>query len=316
MKRLLIIGCGDVARRALPQLRAFYPRVFALARSDESAEGLRAAGVVPIPGDLDRPETLRALAGVADVVLHSAPPPSDGLRDTRTAHLIAALARGGNLPQRLVYLSTTGVYGDCSGELVEETRPLRPQNARARRRADAERQLREWGRRSHVAVAVLRVPGIYAADRLPLARLRAGTPALSSDEDAYTNHIHADDLARIVVRALQFARPGRVYNVNDDSRVKMGDYFDLVADSFGLPRPRRIARAQAEDEIAPALLSFMRESRQLTNRRMKGELRVALRYPTVAEGVGAAAAGRIDGVLPTAARGSPQATVPAAPGAR
>jgi len=290
MKRLLIIGCGDVARRALPALTALYPRVFALVRNETSSEALRRSGVTPIAGDLDRPETLRALAGVADIVLHCAPPPSDGLRDSRTAHLIAALARAQNLPQRLVYLSTSGVYGDCHGEVVSETRPVHPQNARARRRADAEARLRTWGRRSGVAISILRVPGIYASDRLPLARLRAGTPALAADQDSYTNHIHADDLAQIAVRALQFARPGRVYNVNDDSRVKIGDYFDLVADQFGLPRPRRIGRLEAELEISGVLMSFMRESRQLANRRMKGELRVSLRYPTVIDGVGAAAA--------------------------
>jgi nucleoside-diphosphate-sugar epimerase len=290
MRRLLIIGCGDVARRALPGLAAIYPRVYALARSGSSADALRRLGVMPIAGDLDRPDTLRSLAGVAEVVLHSAPPPGEGNRDTRTAHLIAALARAENLPQRLLYLSTTGVYGDCRGEQVSETRPLRPQNARALRRADAEAQLRDWGRRSRITVSILRVPGIYAADRLPLARLRAGTPAIAADQDSYTNHIHADDLASIVVRALQFARPGRVYNVNDDSRVKMGDYFDLIADRFGLPRPPRIDRQRAEREIAAPLLSFMRESRQLANVRMKRELRVSLRYPTVADGVGAAAA--------------------------
>jgi len=288
MKRLLIIGCGDIARRALPGLIARYPKVLALVRTESSADYLRTLGVVPIAGDLDRPHSLHVLSGVADIVLHCAPPPGTGSRDTRTAHLIASLARARNLPRRLVYLSTSGVYGDCRGERVSETRPLRPVNPRAVRRVDAESQLRTWGRRSRVAVSILRVPGIYAADRLPLARLRAGTPAIRAQEDSHTNHIHADDLALIVIRALQFGRPGRAYNVNDDSRLKMGDYFDLVADRFGLTRPRRIARRQAEQELPATLLSFMRESRQLENRRMKDELRVALRYPTVADGVAAA----------------------------
>lgn len=288
MKRLLIIGCGDIARRALPGLIAFYPKVLALVRSESSADHLRTLGVTPIAGDLDRPQSLRVLTGLADVVLHCAPPPGTGIRDTRTAHLIATLSRARNLPRRLVYLSTSGVYGDCQGERVSETRPLRPVNGRAVRRVDAESQLRSWGRRNRVAVSILRVPGIYAADRLPLARLRAGTPAISVTEDSYTNHIHADDLAVIVIRALQFGRAGRAYNANDDSRLKMGDYFDLVADRFGLPRPRRIERRQAEQELPAPLLSFMRESRQLVNRRMKEELRIALRYPTVADGVAGA----------------------------
>jgi nucleoside-diphosphate-sugar epimerase len=291
MKRLLIIGCGDVARRALPALQSRYAKVFALARSDSSARMLRSIGVTPIAGDLDQPRSLRLLAGIPHDVLHSAPPPGEGPTDTRTLHLIAALARAENLPQRLVYLSTSGVYGDCNGEIVPETRPLRPTNARALRRADAESRLRNWGRRSRVTVSILRVPGIYAADRLPLARLRQGTPAICAEEDAYSNHIHADDLAAIVVRALVAARPCRVYNTSDDSAMRMGDYFDLVADQFGLPRPRRISRARAELEIAPPLLSFMRESRRLANERLKRELRIGLRYPAVADGVRAARAG-------------------------
>ncbi|MBY0439499.1 MAG: SDR family oxidoreductase [Burkholderiales bacterium] len=291
MKRLLIIGCGDVARRALPALQSRYAKVFALARSDSSARLLQSVGVTPIPGDLDHLRSLRLLAGLPDAVLHSAPPPGEGRFDTRTVNLIAALARAENLPQRLVYLSTSGVYGDCNGECVPETRPLRPTNARALRRADAESRLRAWGRRSRVAISILRVPGIYAADRLPLARLRQGTPAICAEEDAYSNHIHADDLAAIVVRALVAARPCRVYNTSDDSAMRMGDYFDLVADRFDLPRPRRISRARAEVEIAPPLLSFMRESRRLANERLKRELRVSLRYPTVEAGVDAAATG-------------------------
>lgn len=267
-----------------------YSRVFALARSECSAQLLRSMGVVPIRGDLDRPSSLRLLAGLPDDVLHSAPPPGAGSADTRTRHLIAALACAENLPQRLVYLSTTGVYGDCRGELVPETRPILPSNGRAVRRADAESRLRDWGRRSRVNVSVLRVPGIYAADRLPLARLRRGTPAICAEQDSYSNHIHADDLANIVVRALVAGRPCRTYNTGDDSAMRMGDYFDLVADQFGLPRPRRIDRRQAEVDLPPALLSFMRESRQLTNARLKRELRIRLRYPTVHAGVAEAAA--------------------------
>jgi nucleoside-diphosphate-sugar epimerase len=154
---------------------------------------------------------------------------------------------------------------------------------------DAEQRLREWGRRSGVRICVLRAPGIYSAERLPLQRLREGTPALRTDEDAYTNHIHADDLARMAVAALSFGSSGRMYNASDDSVLKMGDYFDLVADRFGLPRPPRVSRDEAGRRIAPGLLSFMRESRRLSNHRIKRELRLKLRYPTVREGIAASA---------------------------
>ncbi len=289
MRRLLIIGCGDVALRMTPLLRQRY-RIYALAREPQRFAALRALGITPIRGDLDEPQTLHALAGLAHDVVHFAPPPGHGAHDTRTAHLVAALAKGESLPQQLVYISTSGVYGDCNGELVSETHPTRPQTDRARRRADAEKRLREWGRRSGVSVSILRVPGIYAADRLPLARLEKGTPALIPEDDSYVNHVHADDLARMVVAALHHAHPGRMYNAVDDAPQKMGDYFDLVADRFGLPRPPRVARAEAARIIPETLLSFMNESRRLTNRRIKQELRLRLRYPTVHDGIAAALA--------------------------
>jgi nucleoside-diphosphate-sugar epimerase len=287
MKRLLIIGCGDVARRMVALVRGRY-RVYALSRSPQQFAALRLLGIIPVRGDLDQPDSLAAIAGLAHDVVHFAPPPGRGVHDARTAHLIAALAKGSSLPQQLVYISTSGVYGDCGGELVAETRPVRPQTDRARRRADAERRLRDWGARSGVRISILRVPGIYAADRLPLARLEKGTPALKRDEDSYVNHVHADDLARIVVAALHHAHPNRMYNAVDDAPQKMGDYFDLVADRFGLPRPPRIARAEAAAIIPENLLSFMNESRRLINRRIKRELRLKLRYPTVEEGIAAA----------------------------
>ena len=266
--------------------------LYALARDRNRFPELRALGLKPVWGDLDRPDTLAALAGLAQDVVHFAPPPRDGVHDTRTTHLIAALARAKSLPQHLVYLSTSGVYGDCAGELVSETRPLRPQTERAQRRADAEDRLRAWGARSGVRVTLVRVPGIYAADRLPLERLRRGTPALAAQEDSFVNHVHADDLARIVVAALRHGQPNRSYNAVDDVPQRMGEYFDVVADSFDLPRPRRIARAEAERTLPRELYSFMNESRRLVNARMKRELRVKLRYPSVHDGLAAARAER------------------------
>jgi nucleoside-diphosphate-sugar epimerase len=291
MRRLLIIGCGDVALRMLPLVRGRYA-VFGLTRDRGDMDALRALGSRPVLGDLDRPETLGALSGLAQDVVHLAPPPRRGVRDSRTTHLIAALAKGRSLPQHLVYVSTSGVYGDCGGALVDETRPLNPQSERAMRRADAERQLREWGARAGVRVTIVRAPGIYAADRLPLERLTRGTPALAAHEDAYVNHVHADDLARIVVAALRRGQPNRSYNACDDLPLRMGDYFDLVADRFGLPRPPRVSRSEARRVVSRELYSFMAESRRLCNRRIKRELRVALRYPSVHEGLAAAAASR------------------------
>lgn len=262
MEQLLIAGFGDVARRALPTLeRRFH--VMRLSRQ---------YGV-----DLDRAVAPR----VADAVLHCAPPPASGERDPRTANLLAALRD----VRRIVYISTSGVYGDCGGALVDEARAVNPQTARARRRVDAEEQLNRWCAEHDAVLVVLRAPGIYAADRLPIERLRAGTPVLRAEDDVYTNHIHADDLAAAAVRALEpDAAPG-IYNVTDDSELRMGDWMDLVAGYAGLPKPPRVPRSRIAEHVSPEVLSFMNESRRLDNRRIKTVLGVKLRYPTVHEGL-------------------------------
>lgn len=313
--------------RCVPLLR---PRahVFALTSHTERGSELRAAGVTPLVGDLDERRSLKRLAGLAQTVLHLAPPQKTGDDDRRTRALLATLsarrdralraARGavapvGRLrrglrnmsaswaeseaanivpdrvrwaaaaqaPVKLVYASTTGVYGDCGGAWIDETRAPRPANARAKRRVSAERQLRRATARGVVAASIARIPGIYASNRLPLARLEKRTPALIDADDVYTNHIHADDLAAILVRLATHGRPGRVIHASDDTSLKMGEYFDVVADAFGLERAPRITRAQAEQQIEPTLLSFMRESRRLMNQRLKAELHVRLRYPSV-----------------------------------
>ena len=283
---LLIVGCGDVGLRVARLLRGRW-RLLGLTSSHPRMALLREAGVRPLLGDLDRPASLGRLAGLADAVLHLAPPPSGGLTDPRTANLVGALMRGTRV-RRLVYASTSGVYGDCGGERIDETRPIRPSTDRARRRADAEARLRGYGRACGVTVTLLRIPGIYAPGRAggdPRERLMRGTPVLAATDDVYTNHIHADDLARACVAALHRGRPQRVVHASDASELKMGDYFDLAADLFGLPRPPRIDRAQAERTLGAATLSFMGESRRLANGRLLHELGVRLRYPRVHEGL-------------------------------
>ncbi len=276
--RLLIVGCGDVGMRLIPLLRSRF-RVFALTSQSERLSELRSAGVIPILGNLDSPQSLYRLKGLADIVVHLAPPPMQGSLDQRTRNIVAILPRHG----RLVYVSTTGVYGDCKGAFFDETRPVAPVNARAERRVDAERVLRRWARHHEGKLSILRVPGIYAADRLPLERLRQGTPALLDADDVYTNHIHADDLAQIIALALFRALPLRVYHTVDDSALKMGDYFDQVANAFKLPLPPRVPRAELSKQVSPMLLSFMSESRRLSNERMKTELGVRLRWPAVSD---------------------------------
>ena len=281
MTNLLLVGSGDIARRLLPLLRDHY-RIYALLRDPKKIPDWRAGGAIPLVADLDDRHSLARIGGLADIVIHLAPPLPGGCRDTRSAHLLAALSQGRS-PARLIYISTSGVYGDCAGEVVNETRRLAPHSARAALRVSAERQVRTWASRNGVNASILRVPGIYAEERLPLERLRSGAPAIASAEDSYTNHIHADDLARIIAAALRRGKNNRVYHAVDDDEMKMGDYFDRVADAYGLPRPPRSTRAEVQQVVSAGMWSFMAESRRMNNVRMKRELKVKLLYPTVGD---------------------------------
>lgn len=288
MMRVLLVGCGDVAMRAATLLSGRARMVGLVRRADDVAR-LRAHGVTPIVGDLDERRTLDRLALSPDAVLHFAPPPGDGRGDPRTGRLLAALGAARRIPQRFVYISTSGVYGDCAGARISECRPRRAQTPRGRRRVDAENRLREWAGRHGVSLAIVRAPGIYAPDRLPIERIRQGTPVLVPEDDVYTNHIHANDLARVAVAALFHGRPNRAYHATDDAELKMGAWFDAIADAWRLERPPRVTWDEAEARIAPMLLSFMGESRRLSNARMKRELRVRLAYPTPMAMLGEAA---------------------------
>ncbi len=286
-ERLLIIGCGDVGQRVVRVQR--HVRVVALTSSPERVAALRAQGVTPVVGNLDVPASLQRLAGWATRVLHLAPPPLQGNTDPRSLALTRLLMRR-SAPLSVVYGSTSGVYGDCAGAWVNENQMVNPITPRAQRRVDAEARVRHLGRlrSSPVRVSVLRIPGIYAPGReggTPRDRLLRGTPVLVQVDDVFTNHIHADDLARACQLALWRGKPQRVYNVNDDSQMKMGDYFDMAAGLYDLAKPPRISRAQAQTELPAMQLSFMSESRRMVNTRMKRELRLQLRFADVKDGL-------------------------------
>lgn len=290
--RILIVGCGDVGQRVAAQLPP-HIRLLALTSSVDKIDTFHSQRITPLLGNLDQPETLRRLSGIATRVVHLAPPPSDNMsdwrRDPRTLALLRALRLRG-LPDVVVYGSTSGVYGDCAGAWVNEACSVNPGTPRAQRRVDAEQQLRFFGRATGTRVHTLRIPGIYAPNReggTPRNRLLKGTAVLQAEDDVYTNHIHADDLARACIAALWRGKPQRSTNVSDDTELKMGDYFDLAADLYGLPKPPRLSRDTAQQQLPLMLLSFMGESRRLDNQRLKRELRVQLRYPTVLEGLSA-----------------------------
>jgi len=325
--RLLIVGCGDTGMHVLERL-AGRKRVFALTSSPQRLAELRAAGAIPLLGNLDCRRQLARLRGLAAAVLMLAPPPGQGEDDPRSRRLAAVLRRPirtrvppapsgrGTLPGRhpaivakrrgafllprprpftVVYASTTGVYGDARGRRLAETAPVHPHSARGRRRVAAESVWRAAGparaRQARLGLVpwravVLRIPGIYGRDRLPLARLRAGLPRLAPEQDVYTNHMEIGDLARALEAALYRGRPQRIVHAADGQDLKMGDYFDAVADAAGLPRAPRLPADQVRAAVSPAMWSFMQESRRLDNRRLLVELRVRLRHPTVRQALG------------------------------
>ncbi len=283
MESVLIVGCGHVGCRLARELRAEGRRVTGLVRSEAGAERVRASGAAVLRADLDRPQTLSDLPAEGAALYHLAPPPAEGDTDPRTEALLAALE--GRPPRRIVYISTSGVYGDCGGRWIDETAPLRPGTPRGRRRAAAERSLHEWSTRTGVPVVVLRVPGIYGPDKLPLERLRKGLPLLAEADSPFTNRIHVDDLVQALRAAMARGKPGAAYNVADGHPSNMTDYFNRIADLFGLPRPPTVGRAEAAHRLSAGMRAFMDESKRLDNRRLREELGVMLRYPDLDAGL-------------------------------
>lgn len=284
MDSILIIGCGDVGRRTARLEREKGAEVTVLVRSEENRRRLEEEGFAALAGDLDSPSSLPGLPTRGAVVLYFVPPPGEGAGDPRMKAFCASIAPGEE-PAKIVYISTSGVYGDCDGEIVTEEKLVNPQTDRARRRLAAEEHLRGWGARRGVAVVVLRVPGIYGPGRLPLERIRAGQPVLAEDEAPWTNRIHADDLARVCIAAGEKGEAGAVFNVSDGNPGTMTEYFNAVADACGLPKPPQISLAEARRVMTPLMLSYLGESRRMDNSRMLEKLGVELLYPDLESGI-------------------------------
>ncbi len=279
---LLIIGCGDVGSRVAAIYRERGRPVNALTRNEATAEMLSAQGIATFLGDLDQPDTLPALPGKDSLIFYFAPPPMQGEGDPRLRALLNRI-RHEELPRKIIYISTSGVYGDCRGAWVTEDTPPQPSTDRARRRLAAETTLHDWEQTHGVPVVILRVGGIYGPGRLPLERIRKGTPVLREQECGYTNRIHADDLAAVCVAAAE--RGHGIYNVSDGHPGTMSDYFNQVADRYGLPRPPQIGMAEAKTRLSAEMLSYLEESRRLDNGKMLRELAVSLRYPSLNQGL-------------------------------
>ncbi len=278
---MFIIGMGRLGRSLAQQRFASDKQVTALVRRESVC-----AGVTMKLGDLDHPETLVGLPLENKKLYYFAPPPDDGIFDTRMRHWLASLVPE-NLPEKIVYISTTGVYGDCQGRWVNEETSPQPGTDRSKRRLDAENVLRLWGVKNRVPVVVLRVAGIYGLDRLPIESLRNGRPVLRIEEAPFSNRIHEDDLLQVCLAAMDRGLAGAIYNVSDGQQTTMTEYFFAVADALGLPRPPQVSRFDAESQISPAMRSYLQESRRIDNSKILNELMVVLRYPELSQGLAA-----------------------------
>lgn len=290
MHEVFIVGCGDVGSRVAARWQARGVPVNALARSADSTARLQGRRLRAVAGDLDEPVSLRRIAVHGMLVYYFAPPPTEGGVDPRVRHWLAALDANAHRPEKIVYLSTTGVYGNTDGGWVSEDTPCAPQTARGMRRLDAENTLRDWGRGHQVPVVILRVPGIYGPGRLPVSAIKAHRPVVAEVESGFTNRIHSEDLADICVAAAERGRPDTIYNVSDGHPGTLAGYYNAVADALGLPRPPVVSRDEAGKVLSQGMLSYLRESRRIDNRRMLQELGVTLRYPTLEAGLKASIA--------------------------
>lgn len=281
----LLAGCGYTGARLARRLPGCRP-VQALVRSPDSAAALAVDGVQARIADLDGPVSLKVPPDLAAVV-YLAPPPATGEDDPRLRRFLDGL--GDARPEVLVYLSTTGVYGDTGGRPVDETSPLAPADAASRRRRAAEGLASAWGAARGVRCVILRVAGIYGPRRLPLDRLRAGEPVLRPEDSHPGNRIHVDDLVAACAAALDRPVAGPV-NVADGDCRSLGAYLELVARLASLPAPRRVTLEEARRELSPGMLAFALTSRRVLNRRLMEELGVTLRYADLETGVRASLA--------------------------
>lgn len=286
MLNALIVGCGDIGTRVGLLLQQQQSSVAAVVHSEASAARLTTLGFNVTISDLDQPTPSLPTVGNAPVIFYFAPPSDSGEHDPRIANFLASLSSSPTLPAGIVYISTTAVYGESDGNWVDERCAASPNTMRGKRRLDAESQLIEFHKRLSVPLTILRVAGIYSANRLPFQQIKAGRPILKLGLAPFSNRIHATDLAEVCIAA---ARSNRnqlmIFNVSDGNPGSISQYYQQVALTFGLPSPPEITWEQAEQQLSPMMLSYLRESKRIDNRHLIETLGIKLRYPTLESGL-------------------------------
>jgi nucleoside-diphosphate-sugar epimerase len=280
---LIIAGCGYVGRRLVRRIADRYD-ITAVVRTPSSGETLANEGIRAIVLDLDRVRVTASIPERLDqeAIVYLAPPPSFGESDLRLDRFLQLATVP---PKTFVYISTTGVYGDTEGAMVDESTPVAPRTDRARRRVTAEEMTRVWCTERHVRRVVLRVPGIYGPGRLPLERMRKGEAIVREDEAGISNRIHVDDLVSACIAAITNPQARGAYNVTDGTAVSASTFLRTLCELAGLPPPPQVSMVEAQLTFSPERLTFLNESRRVSNERMLRHLGVTLRYPDFVEGI-------------------------------
>ena len=283
----VVFGCGDIGRRTVKWLLSSgvdAENVYAYVNTSKSAELCARMKVIALTVDLDKTIRDVSLCHEADLY-YTVPPQKSGDLDQRSRALLENWQDNKITPKKVVLISTTGVYGDCDGQWVDESTPINPHSARAKRRCDSEEVWLKWGRSNKVPVIVLRVPGIYSFSRLPRQRLIKRTPVVNPQECGFTNRIHADDLAQVCVKAMELGVGGEVFNVTDGTPGKISEYLQAAAHVLGMEPLPQISMREAHKVLSAGMLSYLGESRKISNKKMLEDLDVVLNFPDMLQGI-------------------------------
>jgi len=286
MLNAIIIGCGDIGIRVGQRLQQQHYQVTGIVRSAESAAKLESLGFKAVIFDLDQPGLPLPTIQTYNLIFYFAPPTEDGEHDLRMKNLLSTLTPTSEPPARIIYISTTAVYADSKGKWINEQTPAQPGSSRGKRRLDAEQQLIEFQHHHPVNISILRVSGIYSANRLPFRQIKARQAILKLEAAPFSNRIHADDLANIcIAAALNTDKATAIFNVSDGNPGSISQYFKEVALAFKLQSPPEISWERAQQVLSPGMLSYLRESKRIDSRLIKHELGITLCYPTLESGL-------------------------------
>ncbi len=275
-----IVGCGSVGKHVEQLEKANNP--FCITKSTQSANTLIKQGVDA------KALNLTALTGLEKplsqtFIYYFVPPPPKGCLDSTIGHFLKLISV--QHCKKIILISTTGVYGNCNGNWIDETQPLNPTADRAKRRVDAEQQLITLCKQHNIDYTILRVPGIYGPNKLPIARLQSGKAILALNESPFSNRIHIEDLAMLAYNAMHKTLPLKIYNVGDNQPSSMSDYFIAVAKALNLKQPKQITLKQAKVDLSASMISYLVESKRINNQALLTHLNCNLKYPTLKEGL-------------------------------